>query len=408
MSENEQMNRKISIHISDVMHKSWQFDNLEVLKSFLLHEKIFWAKSREGINNPHNLFTQNNNLDAALHTIENWSEKISNWTDQELQHEINNLNQNYLRQFSTHWLWSGHAFVPTWVETYKLSNEIGAGFLEFIKDKQMRNFQNLNFFKGYMLAYEFEMQDETNITKRRTAEKASYNQLRNRLDDTTNKLIQEVDEFKNSYVEWHKNTSATITNQIEMQAEAFEMTQTDRENEFIELMNESKEKINELEKTYHEKLRLEKPAQYWNTKASEYKQYAEKWSKGLAGLLIGGVVLFAILFYFWSIRFEFGMELKSMQGAILFVTLITIYAIAVQAVSKMVFSSYHLQRDAEEREQLAYVYLALTNEQNHIDEESRKIVLQSLFSRADTGLLKDSSPTMPGVGFTELFKNINK
>jgi len=406
MSENKKMNRKILIQISDVMHKSWQFDNLEVLKSFLRNEKLFWAKSKEGISNPHNLFTQNNNLEITLHTIENWSEKISNWTDQEFQHEINSLNQNYLRQFSTHWLWSGHAFVPTWVETYRLSNEIGAGFLEFIKDKQMRNLQNLNFFKGYMLAYEFEMQDETTLTKRRTAERTSFNQLRNRLDETTNKLIQEVDEFKSSYFEWHKVTNETITNQIEMQADAFEMTQTSKENEFINLMNESKEKIKELENTYHEKLRLEKPAQYWNTKASEYKLHADKWSKGLAGLLVGGIVLFAILFYFWSIRFEFGMELKSMQGAILFVTLITIYAIAVQAVSKMVFSSYHLQRDAEEREQLAYVYLALTNEQNHIDEESRKIVLQSLFSRADTGLLKDSSPTMPGVGITELFKNV--
>lgn len=400
------MNKNISVQLRDVMGKSWQFDNLKALVSFLKSENDFWTKKREGINNPHNYFSQNNNLSNAVRTIDSWSDKIDDWDDQERSNQLHNLQQHYLNNLSSHWLWSGHVFVPTWVETYRLSNEVGAGFLEFIKDKQMRNFQNLNFFKGYMLAYEFEMQDETIITKRRTAEKASYNQLRHRLDDTTNKLIQEVDEFKNSYVDWHKNTNATITNQIEMQADAFEMTQTNRANEFVELMNESKEKINELEKTYHEKLRLEKPAQYWNTKASEYKLQAEKWSKGLAGLLVGGIALFAILFYFWSIRFEFGMELKSMQGAILFVTLITIYAIAVQAVSKMVFSSYHLQRDAEEREQLAYVYLALTNEQNHIDEESRKIVLQSLFSRADTGLLKDSSPTMPGVGVTELFKNI--
>jgi len=70
----------------------------------------------------------------------------------------------------------------------------------------------------------------------------------------------------------------------------------------------------------------------------------------------------------------------------------------------MVFSSYHLQRDAEEREQLAYVYLAITHEQKEIDAESRKIVLQALFSRADTGLLKDSSPTMPG-GLAELIKS---
>lgn len=403
------MTRKISIQISDVMNKSWQFDNLEALKSFLLHEKEFWVKNKEGVKNPHNLFTQNNNLDSALRTIETWADKISNWNDQELQNEIHILKQNCLNQFPSHWLWSGHSFVPTWIEIYRLSNEIGAGFLEFIKDKQMRNFQNLNYFKGYMLAYEFEMQDETNLTKRRTSEKASYNQLRNRLDETTNKLVQEVDEFKESYYVWHENIDEKLENNIKEQADAFADAQADKNRNFEHFMLDSEKRIHELEDTYHEKLRLEKPAQYWNTKAVEYKILGDKWSKGLAGLLIGGITLFAVLFYFWSKSFDIGIELKSMQGTILFVTLITIYALAVQAVSKMLFSSYHLQRDAEEREQLAYVYLALTNEEKHIDEESRRIVLQALFSRADTGLLgKDSSPTMPGVGFGELFKSMNK
>ncbi len=64
----------------------------------------------------------------------------------------------------------------------------------------------------------------------------------------------------------------------------------------------------------------------------------------------------------------------------------------------MVFSSFHLQRDAEEREQLTHVYLALTHEKDELDVEARNIILQALFSRADTGLLGgDSGPTMPGI-----------
>lgn len=61
------------------------------------------------------------------------------------------------------------------------------------------------------------------------------------------------------------------------------------------------------------------------------------------------------------------------------------------------FSNFHLARDAEEREKLTYMYLALISN-GEFNEEERKIVLQSLFSRSDTGLLKeDSSPTMPGI-----------
>lgn len=391
------MTRKISIQISDVMGKSWPFDNLKALESFLKSENDFWTKKREGINNPHNYFTQSNNLDSALRMIKNWSDKILNWNEQEFQNEVNNLNQSYLRQLPTNWLWSGHAFVPTWIETYKLSNEIGAGFLEFIKDKQMRNFQNLNWFKGYMLAYEFEMQDETNITKRRTSEKESYNQLRNRLDDTTNKLIQEVNEFKNDFNEWNKNIKKDFDDESAEHHKDFNDNQTQRNTAFEQYMSDCKSKISELENTYHEKLRLEKPAQYWKTKAFEYKSNGNNWAIGL-GLVLGiGTLVFGIAFYLWLQGKPIGIEVNSLQGAVIFATLITIYALTVQSLSKMVFSSFHLQRDAEEREQLAYVYLALTNEQGAIDVESRKIVLQSLFSRADTGLLKDSSPTMPGI-----------
>lgn len=74
----------------------------------------------------------------------------------------------------------------------------------------------------------------------------------------------------------------------------------------------------------------------------------------------------------------------------------------------MTLSSFHLQNDAKEREQLTYVYLALTNDSNAVTEESRNIVLQALFSRADYGLLgRDSSPVMPS-SINELINLIKK
>jgi hypothetical protein len=58
-------------------------------------------------------------------------------------------------------------------------------------------------------------------------------------------------------------------------------------------------------------------------------------------------------------------------------------------------------RDAQEREQLTYLYLSLTDEAA-IDKESRHIVLQALFSRSETGLLaQEHGPTMPS---TDLIK----
>jgi len=72
-------------------------------------------------------------------------------------------------------------------------------------------------------------------------------------------------------------------------------------------------------------------------------------------------------------------------------------------------SAYHLSRDAKERHQLSYFYLALIKDKA-IAEEDRTIVLQSLFSRSDTGLIKgDSSPSFPiDSMMTQIFKNVAK
>lgn len=163
-------------------------------------------------------------------------------------------------------------------------------------------------------------------------------------------------------------------------------------------MEENKKKISELETTYHEKLRLEKPASYWNKKAKSYSRSGLIWTILLGIILISGLVGFSYIFDLWLKGQTTGLKLNSLQGIIIFITIITIYTVAVKTISKMLFSSFHLQRDAEEREQLTHVYLALTNEGGKIDEASRNIILQALFSRAETGLLgKDSSPTMPGL-----------
>jgi hypothetical protein len=70
-------------------------------------------------------------------------------------------------------------------------------------------------------------------------------------------------------------------------------------------------------------------------------------------------------------------------------------AFAIRAVTKVMFSSFHLARDCEERHTLTYFYLSLLKEST-VDKEDKKLIMQALFSRAETGLLKDdSSPTMP-------------
>ena len=96
-----------------------------------------------------------------------------------------------------------------------------------------------------------------------------------------------------------------------------------------------------------------------------------------------------------SFNMENGNAGTAIRWSVIYVTFISFLAFGIRVLYKIAFSSFHLSRDAEEREQLTYVYLSLLNE-SAVDEKENNLIIQSLFSRAETGLLNgDSSPAMP-------------
>lgn len=401
------MSHDISITIRDATGKDWTFEKLRSLISFCKKEEKFWSEAFEQLSNnqnAHQYIKSSNYFTQILSDIDTFKDIEDNV---QFTQRVQQLQRNHLNNLHGRWVWSGHPFVQPWLKSYKFSYITGNAFIEAILQKRANSNQDFNAMKGYILAYEFELQNESELTHRRNAEKTSISQLRNRLDKTATKLIEEVDEFKDEFTEWSKKSKKSFDRKIKAQKSLFCKTQSERKTEFDSYMEDSKKKISELEKTYQEKLRLEKPATYWNKKAIEYRNQGRFWGVILLVVLLSGIGGFGYLFLCWLESKSIGIELKSLQGALIFVTIITVYAFLIKSLSKLVFSSFHLQRDAEEREQLTHVYLALTHEEGKIDEESRKIVLQALFSRADSGLLhRDSSPTMPGLH--ELMKATGK
>lgn len=152
------------------------------------------------------------------------------------------------------------------------------------------------------------------------------------------------------------------------------------------------------EDLYREKLRLEAPAEYWKKRATLLKQESKKSMNWLIGIsVVSALFLFILLMSLGTNFFEtaFNDTVKGIKWSLILITLVSFLAFAIKILSKITFSSLHLSRDAEEREQLTHFYLALKKDTT-IEPEERQLILQSLFSRADTGLLKeDSSPTMP-------------
>ena len=263
---------------------------------------------------------------------------------------------------------------------------------------------------GYMLAFNFSIKENADI-KRLELDKnvitenkkffdkyltESENQLSTFLRDSKVKYdehITDLQSFKvdkqKSFDEWFGKSSTDFT-------QFFKNSNLQFEN----LTSNSTKKIKTLENTYEELLRLKKPAEYWKLRAAELKVQGWKSLKWLIALVVFTASMLFVLLWLTPddmlITIFSEDKSKAIRWSIVFLAFLSVLIYGIRTLNKVTFSSFHLARDAEEREQLTYVYLSLINEKA-MEKEDRLLIMQSLFSRADTGLLKeDSSPSMPG------------
>ena len=273
----------------------------------------------------------------------------------------------------------------------RLPNSITGAYNYVIRKNT--NLNDRNSFIGSILAYEFDLKDKSGITERRKKETTSFSKIKNdfrkQLSESETQLTDHLANANQEYKDYTKLIDDFRSEKEGLFNDWYEGTE--------ETLG-AKKKIADLEHTYEELLRLKKPAEYWKTRAAKLK--TEGWKA--IYWLIGLVVFACITLYFLLWLTPEGMLLSFVKGnaqaikwSIIYVTFISFLAYGIRALHKVAFSSFHLSRDSEEREQLTYVYLALIKDKA-VDEKDKNLIMQSLFSRADTGLLKDDSgPTMP-------------
>lgn len=171
----------------------------------------------------------------------------------------------------------------------------------------------------------------------------------------------------------------------------FEELHTNTEQYF----QEKDRRCEELEKLYREKLRLEAPADYWKTLEHDYTIKGRIWLgvSIVSSLLIVGLLI-ATLAFLPNLFPENSHWFAVFRNSAILTVVTSILVYMVRYFVKIAMSSFHLARDAKERENLSHFYLALI-EKGAVSDKERAIILNSLFSRSDSGLLKgDSGPTM--------------
>jgi hypothetical protein len=293
------------------------------------------------------------------------------------------------------------------LDLYNKNREYYLGAYYFITNRISEVFRVKNHFIGACLANDFIGKETSLKYSRKDVEQKSFDKLKKEFQTAIDNASSDVTEHLTNANNDYKKYVEALDNLKNEKDSSFQEWFTASKKAFENYNDASTKKIEELKKLYEEELSLKAPAQYWNERAKELKKEGQWWLLGLiTSTIIGVVCLYNLLGSIGTGEFEtmFKDTGTAIKWSIVFITFVTFLAFLIRTFTKLTFSSFHLSRDAQERKQLTYVYLAL-KENKAVSDIDRNIVLQSIFSRADTGLLKDdSSPTMPSTIIEKVVK----
>ncbi len=381
-----------------VENQNKEFKGLPSLYKFAKEQTNGWSKLSESL--PHEFNESKKYFDLILQGIISFVE-----INRKHEHGNENLNKKIQNNNSIN-RWAGRILFYNSTNTEFLLSlhenkpkSFSAAFSFIVGDFNHNNINNKDSFEGYLLAYEFQSKGFTALTERRNKEKRSITTLRNDFENQLPQLEKELTDHLTNSSEKYKEY-VTIIDQLKADNEkTYSNWFTTTKDNFDSFSKGCDTRREELEKTYASSLKLEEPAKYWLERGDELKNEAWKSLYILVGLVL--IIVTSLAIILWSPPAEIlnsffgGDKSAAIRWSIIYVTFISFMAFCIKAVSKVMFSSFHLARDCDERYTLTYFYLSLLKDSSVTDNE-KQLIMQSLFSRADTGLLKeDSSPTMP-------------
>lgn len=385
---------KITFKLNHLSYSS-EFTGIATFYEFLFNQKKGWMEIGNEIpiefkNSREFFINQSNKVKSFL----------DNYSHSDVEYQIRNSWNSLISEMNSAGI---KAFLYDNPETVFLLNvhknkpKSFQGAYEYILTVKNEN-SEIHSLIGKILAYEFTNKGNT-ITMRKEAEKASLNKLRSTYETYMSKadgqlinLLKETKENFDKSISYFEN----MKNEKAKQYEDWETLIKDENSTFY---NNASDKFTKLEETYRSQLKLKEPAKYW-------KDRSEKLRLQGRNLMILVIVLVFIAITFlgellWNspesifISWTAADKSPAIRWSIIFITLLSFIYLAIRSLSKYMFSTFHLARDCEERYTLTYFYLSLLKD-TQIDPNERQLIMQSLFSRADTGLLKeDSSPAMP-------------
>jgi hypothetical protein len=409
------------VTLIDMVNEERNFSSLKSLFDFLQNEYDYWNTVLANFkNNIVVIEAIRNYFGQIIPLISTYYQNEKAWNEDEKNRQKENIIAKAIINV-TNVVFSNTPIANALLEVAEMGNSQAKAFWDYLipGDNGIISGHAKSVYEGSFRAYEFRRQGEGELFRRRESEKRALSDMRKKLADKNDQLITEVEIFQKNINEWkekteteliedHKHYKAEHNKFLTEAAIKLDEKYSADDNRRQEFFDKANKELITLKSLYEEQLMLKPAAQYWKTRAQRLRKAGLSWGFILCVVTVGSGYEFSKLFEQWLSSGQVSIERFSAQhwqGIVLLGAVLSLAAFLIRTFAKLTFSAFHLQRDAEEREQLTYLYLALS-EGKDVDNDSRKVVLQSLFSRADSGLLVgEHGPTMPTI--TEALKTVS-
>lgn len=204
-------------------------------------------------------------------------------------------------------------------------------------------------------------------------------EYQNKIDEATRQNLK-VDGLIS---DWQDQTETQIAD-LEMHKEQFKA-------KFYEELESAKTDLENLTKTYDDKLALHAAVRYWGIQQKSNRNKAIGF--GIVMLLMIIAVVTTLIYF---VDNHLNTTIKDVAlNKLITVAVITTFGIWLIKVAANIFMSHlHLTTDAQERRTMIHTYLALTRKGQGPKEEDRQLILQTLFRPSTTDMVKnDQGPT---------------
>lgn len=159
---------------------------------------------------------------------------------------------------------------------------------------------------------------------------------------------------------------------------------------FTKTVEEGNTKLKEIGDAYNSFMVLQAPVTYWEGEQTRHQRLTDYYGRRSA--VFGVVVMAAVVFAVWLVVGEetaIGKIPLWRIGAL--IAIVTGVIWIERILVRMYLSHAHLATDAGERVAMAKTYLALVRDGKVSDEKDRRVILDALFRKATTGIVRDDA-----------------